>query len=324
MSEAILLVVKGDRAQRRFVSRVLHDLTKLEIRPACLTVFAYEWCSAIYGNREHLEGWESLLLVCLELGFRHLDTWRPPTDIRLTHTEHHRGLVDVVFKSQNSEAIADFLHAWTNGYYLPEQLGEMVEICIGHLAGLHNLVPFSPRLRRLAIRFVELVGYRGFGGAGMEKLIELLDNLHVTDEEMDSAHRWPPLLLGMIRSPGGTHRLSHRYWELLVELAVSEPWLLQFGDTDAPKIAKTLVDAQEWGKLECWIRFEWMVSEWVGITEEDLGYPMLLLFCQRPGAAQRLEQWMEKWSQQCGEDIPESFQRILTRAHEAVQRQDAL
>jgi hypothetical protein len=31
----------------------------------------------------------------------------------ITHTEHHRGLVDVVFESQESEAIADLLHAWT-------------------------------------------------------------------------------------------------------------------------------------------------------------------------------------------------------------------
>ena len=323
LSKAILLAVKGDLAQRRSIPRILRDLAKLEIRPTCLTLFAYEWCSAIYENREHLEGWEGLLLVCLELGFRHFDAQRPPTDITLTHTEHHRGLVDIVFKSRESEVIADFLHAWTTAYNLPEQAGEMASICTGLLAGLHNLVPFSPRLRRLAICFVEIAGYRGFESAGVEKLIDLLNHLRVTVEEMHLEYRWSSLLLDVIRFSEGPRRLSHLYWEFLVELAVSKPWWLGYGDTNAPKIAKALIDAEEWGKLECWIGIEWVFSGSAGIIEEDLEHPMLLLFRQRPGAAQKLEQWMERWSQRCKKDIPESFQRILTRAHEAVQRQDA-
>ena len=31
----------------------------------------------------------------------------------IAHTKHHRGLVGVVFKSQESEVIAGLLHAWT-------------------------------------------------------------------------------------------------------------------------------------------------------------------------------------------------------------------
>ena len=318
MSIAVLLAIKGDLAQRRSILRVLRDLAELETRPVCLTVFAYEWCSAIYANREHLEDWETLLLACLEAGFRHLDPQRPPTDITLTHTEHHRGLLDVVFKSQNSEAIADFLHAWTTIYGLPGSAGDMA----GHLVGLHNLVPFSPRLRQLAIRFVQRAGHEGFEGAGVEKLADLLDHLHVTVEEMDEKGRWASLLLGVIQSPEGTRHLSHWYWESLVEFAVSGPWWLEFGGIDASKIAKSLIDAQEWDKLECWIGIRWMFSESAGVTEEDLELedPTLLLFRKRPGAARRLEQWMEQRSEWWEKDVPESFQRILTQAREAVQR----
>ena len=99
-----------------------------------------------------------------------------------------------------------------------------------------------------------------------------------------------------------------------------------FKDTDALKIVKSLIDTQEWDKLECWIRIVWLSSGSlgvVGVTEEDLESSMLSLFRQRPGAAQELQKWMEEWSQRRGRDIPESFQRILTQAHEAVERQDA-
>ena len=42
-----------------------------------------------------------------------------------------------------------------------------------------------------------------------------------------------------------------------------------------------------------------------------------------PGSVRRLEQWMERRSQRWEETVPEPFQQILTRTHEAVQRQDA-
>ena len=326
MSDAILLAAKGDGDQHRSIPRVLQDLATLEIRPACLTVFAYEWCSAIYENHKHLEDWESLLLVCLELGFRHLDPQRPPTDIRLTHTEHHRGLVGVVFKGQNSEAIGDFLHAWTMDNNLPAPAGEMVGICTGHLVALHNLVPFSPRLRQLIIRFTGRAGYKGFEGAGVEKLVELLDHLHVAVEEIGwiDIDKWASLLLNVIRSSEGPRRLSHWYWESLVELAVSDPWGLEFRDTDALKIARSLVDAQEWDKLECWIGVVWTCSKSAGIMEEDLESSTLLLLHHRPGAAQKLEQWIEQWSQQrFSRGFSELLRRILTQAHETAQRQDA-
>ena len=287
-------------------------------------MFAYEWCSAVYENREYLEGWENLLLVCLELGFRHLDAQLGPhTDITLTHTEHHRGLVDVVFKSQKGEAIADLLHAWTLKGRLPGLADALVGACPGHLVALHNLVPFSLRLRQLAIRFVEIAYCGRFKGAGVEKLVELLDHLHVTVEEMQDDYKWTLLLFNVIRSPGEAQLLSDCYWEFLVEFSVLWSWRFEFGGIDALEITNCLIDAQEWGKLECWIGIIWMSSESAVVTEKDLEHPTLLLLRQRPGAAQKLEQWMERWSKQEPWNNPGPFQRILTRAHEALQEQVA-
>ena len=71
LSEAILLAVKDDLDRRRSIPHVLRELAKLEIRPTCLTMPAYGWCSVIYENHECLEDWEYLLLDCLELGFHY-------------------------------------------------------------------------------------------------------------------------------------------------------------------------------------------------------------------------------------------------------------
>ena len=56
------------------------------------------------------------------------------------------------------------------------------------------------------------------------------------------------------------------------------------------------------------------------MTEEDLGHPTLLLFRQRPGAIQKLEQWMERWSKQLFGSIPETFRQLCKQAHEAAQQ----
>ena len=322
-SKAVLLAVNSNRA--RFIPDALRDLVKLGARPQCLTEFAYEWCSAIYGNREKSEDWESLLLVGLEVGFRHLNVPQPYFGIELTHTKRHWELVDIVFKSRKSEAIADLLQAWTLGYDFPGPTDTLVDICIGHLVGLHNLVQFSPRLRRLVIRFVGTADYKGFESAGVEKLTELLDHLQVTVEDIDNRGPWISLLSDVVGSSQGTQHLSHRHWELLVEFAVFTSRRCRYGVPNSAEITKTLIEAQEWDKLECWIRFVWSRS-WgpgiEGVTEEDLEDSMLLLFRQWPGAAQKLEDWMERQSQRWEWNIPVSFQRICERVHEAVQGQD--
>ena len=188
--------------------------------------------------------------------------------------------------------------------------------------GLPNLVPFSPRLWRLIIRSIELIGCKGFEGVGVEGFIELLNHLHVTVEDMDNKFHWAKHLLETFRTPEGIQRLSHWYWELLVELAISLPWFLDDGLAYSPQITIFLTEAQEWSKLECWLGTVWMV--WPpgadGTIEEDLDRLMVLLFRQKPGAFQKLGQWMKRWSQKNSEDIPESFKRICKRACEAAQQ----
>ena len=189
----------------------------------------------------------------------------------------------------------------------------------GHLVGLHNLVPSSPRLRRLVIRLVEVVGYRELESVGVEKLVELLNHLNVTVEDMDAEHRCTSLLLDVIQSSEGTQHLSHWYWELLAKLTVSMSWPTGYRITHGQEITKSLIEVQEWSKLECWIGIIWAgykpLSD-LEITEEDLENSMVLLFRQRPGAVQKLERLMEDRSLYQLEQFEQSFKR----AREAAQR----
>jgi len=253
LSKAICSAIVGAEAHLGFIPHVLRDLVDLETRPMCLTEIAYDWCSVIYDNRHSLKDWEGLLLTSLEIGFRHLDPQDQVTVPTLAHTEHHLEIVDIVFKSQSNDAIADLLHSWSIGYSL--QIPR--DTCAERLVCLHNLVPFSSRLRRLVIRSVELVGYEGFEGVGMERLIELLNHLHVAVEDMVQSRLWARFFAGILRTSEGTQLLSHWYWELLVELAISRPWLLRV-ITYNPQTTIFLTEAQEWSKLECWMGTVWI------------------------------------------------------------------
>ena len=281
---------------------------------------AYEWCSLICKNDQELEDRKSLLLLSLEIGFRCFDPQYEWTfDFRLTHTEHHRGLVNVVFESGNDKAIADLLHAWTAASPYHEPAYTLLGICTEHLVDLHNLGPFSSRLRQLVIRSVSLIGYKGFEGMGVERFFRLLNHLCVTVEDV-SPRSWAKLLLDILQSPEGIKHFSHWDWKLLVELASLSWW----GDRPVynPQIVISLAEAQEWVKLECWVGTVWII--WPpgagGIAEEDLERLTLLLFHQWPNAVEKLTQWMEQWSKMWREEVPESFERICKQAQEAAQQ----
>jgi hypothetical protein len=123
--------------------------------------------------------------------------------------------------------------------------------------------------------------------------------------------------------PEGAQHLSHWYWELLVDLTISLPWLLQDRPAYSPRITEFLTGAQEWSKLEYWIGIVWML--WPpgagGMTREDVEDSTRLLFRQRPGAIQKLEQWMERWSRGPVNHIPDSFRLVCEQARGAA-RQD--
>ena len=284
---------------------------------------AYEWCSVMCENLRFFKDRESLLLLPLEIGFRHLDTDTRGrrTDFLLTHTEHHRGLVDVVFGSNDGEAIADLLHAWTAEQQYYFRTHALLDICTEHLVDLHHRVSFSPRLRRLVIHSVEVLNYNGFEEVGMGRFVGLLNHLHVTFKDTKNPLRWTMLLLDTLRSSEAIQHLSLYYWELLVELTILIPPSRNQLSYN-PQITISLTEAQEWDKLECWIKticIVWLSWD-VRTMEEDLERAMLMLFRKRPGAFQGLKTWVERWGGGWYNDVPEIFKRIRNQASEAAQQ----
>ena len=249
LSNSITSALNTTHLQHKFILNVLRALTRLENHSAWLTEVARGWCSVICENRQCFEDWKSLLLLSLEVGFRHLDPRDRWIWLVLTHTEHHQELVGAVFESGQSEAIADLLHAWTVSDDSGQRADALLGLCAGHLVDLHSPAPLSPRLRRLIIRSIGQVGYKGFEGVEAKKFIEFLSCLHVRMEDIDCRSKWASLFLDIIHFSGGVQHLSDRSWELLVELIVSGcgityPML-------NPQVMTSLLDAKEWEKLEC-------------------------------------------------------------------------
>ena len=91
----------------------------------------------------------------------------------LVDTEHHRGLIDVVFNSLKGEVIADLLYAWTIGNNpLEPEHTSLLNICAGHLVIVHNLVSFSPRYGDLLYTLLSPLFTRGLREQGWRDLLE--------------------------------------------------------------------------------------------------------------------------------------------------------
>ena len=321
LSKAIISAINTTKPQHKPIQDVLSDLYRLENRPWCLTEMVYEWCLVIYKNRQRLQD-EELIPLALRAGFRHFDPQDQRIPGSLAHTEHHRGLVDIVFKSEDSEAIADLLHAWTSKGRSHGPAHMLLSTCTGYLIDLYSRVHLSSRLRRLVIRSIELVGYKGFKGGGTERFVELLNRLHVGIEDMDYRSKWTPILLDTIQSSERAQHLSIHSWKLLAELTILPP-LGSGNSAYVPQVTASLLEAQEWDKLECWMGVFWM--EWSPQTAaimEGVERVMVMLFCQRPRAIQKLTQWMELWSKRRNKEVPDAFQRICKQPREIV-RADA-
>ena len=211
---------------------------------------------------------------------------------RLVHTPHHQPMVDIVFGSQQDEIVADFLHAWTSRGAAHNPPASLV-MCAKHLVDLPN-PSSSPRLRRLVVRSVGLIGHKGFEKAGVENFVGLLNRLCVSvdDVGLGSRSKWTGLLLGVIESPEGRDYLSYSYWELLLELGSSYhgvPIGLVHYDS---RVMISLQATREWDKLACWICVVWLEwSLYLDVLSRDLEHAMLSLFRQRPDSIQKLEEW---------------------------------
>ena len=272
-------------------------------------------------NYSSLKNGEDLLSLLLEIGFRHLNREDHWLELGPTHTEHHQVLAKIIFESGDSEAIADLLYAWTSRSNSHESYASL-KICMQYLVGLHHLYPFSPRLHYLIAHTIVIIGYQEFKQVGVEVFFKLVDDLQAHVEESDKIE-WTSLLLDIIQSTEGIQHLSLPHWELLVVIIVSYGQWLE-GSTYSPQTMISLKEAEEWDKLECWIGVVWMLWPREGETaERDLRNTTLALFHQRPGAVQKLEQWMEQWADEWRR-IPESFQQICKQAHDGAAQQAGL
>ena len=310
LSRAIVAAIKRPSyLHHQRLAHMLWGLAQWTTRPHCFAAMAYEWCSVICEKYRELDEAETLLFLSLQVGFRHLNPHQQWAELRLVHTQHHRSMADIVFRSQQSEVIADFLHAWTSQDAIHEPC-PLLRTCGRHLVGLPDLSS-SPRLRRLVTRSVELIGHQEFEKVGVGSFVALLNRLDVSTDDVDSGSRWIGHFLDVVKSPEGRDRLSYAYWELLVELSLPRYRSRQdFANYD-PQIMSSLRDTQQWDKLACWICAVWL--EWPSRPDEtsrDLKDGVVLLFRQRPGSVQMLEEWMKR----SGYRMPKTFRRIREQA----------
>ena len=312
--------------QCKLLSHMLASFHNLEMRTNYLTEVAYGWCSMVCESHSSLWNRKDLLLLALEIGFRHINPQSDWVWAELTHMESHQKMVEIVFQSGESEAIADLLYAWTSRGESHEPHSSL-KICAQYIVGLSHLQPFSPRLHLVIIRSIVLLEYQGFEQVGVERLIGLLDGLDICIQDMSRYYQLGQLLLDIIQSPEGIQHVSHQYWELLVEFVVSTPHVVT-GEFN-PHLMTSLEDTEEWDKLECWMGFIWIMWS-LGAemdedleTDEKLEHVTLSLFQQRPGAVQKLEQWVGRLYYHFRQQS-KSFQQMFDEVYPNAAQQVAL
>ena len=267
-----------------------------------------------------------LLLLALEIGFRHISLESIWMEAKLTHMESHQKMVEIVFQSGESEAIADLLCAWTSSS-ISHNPHPSLKICAEYLVGLSHLKPFSSRLCQIIIRSIDQIGPQGFEQVGVEGIVRLLDELHIHMTNLSNSNQWQGLLEDAFQSPEGIQDVSYRCWELLVELVALNSWTVR--GTFSPHIMISLEDTKEWDKLECWMGVVWIM--WANgsemdkelETDEELERITLSLFQQKPGAIQKLEQWVGTLLYPARQRS-KSFQQMFDEVYLTAEQQAAL
>ena len=146
VSGAIVSALDASGPQCEFILEVLSILTRLETRSWQFAEEAYGWCAMIWKIRQRYTDWETLLLLSLEVGFRHVHSLDQKTIPRPPRSEHHQELIDTVLKSNNDEAIADLVCA---SYMVDRSPQLILSICATYIidhSGATGRV--SPRSRK--------------------------------------------------------------------------------------------------------------------------------------------------------------------------------
>ena len=287
----------------------LYILTLLKGRPRGLAEAAYRWCATIWENRCRYQDWETLLLLSLEVGFRHIRSSYPQFLPPSAHAEHHRGVFNTVLESNDSEAIADLVWA---SFMVDKSCRLGLSVCADYIIDFCSgtTEPFPQTVQKLFLHCVAVTGFDALEDVGKERFVKLLNRLHIGigDIVISSGRTWTEILLEIIQSTERAGHLAVQSWELLAELAIFHfpPYA-----TYNPDVTTPLVCAEEWDKLECWMGVVWMA--WPpdpGNVAKDLEDAMGLLEKERPGAVRKR---MEQWSEKLCEDVPESFQQTCDK-----------
>ena len=307
------------------VRGLLNHIRNSGIQTKQLTEIVYDLCTFVCKNYSTLKYRKSTLLLCLEIGFRHLDHPGQWIEAKLVHTEYHRKLAEIVFGEKDAEAIADLICAWASLSHSHDPYISL-QICTRYLTGLGNIYQSSPRLRKCVISVIQLSTDQPPEQAGVVEFVGLLNDLQLCENDKADRLGWLKVLLDTIQSSAEPQGLSHSYWELLLEYAAywaDRPGLRTYN----PDVMVALEGSKEWDKLGCWIGVVWMMWPPGGgvTTEEELKQVMLSLSQQKPEAIQELKRQMEqmdsKWS---WVNIPESFQQICKQAHDNTAQQSGL
>ena len=275
---------------------ILHELTKWAARPDCLRLMAYNWCSAFFEGHQNIETVETLLFPSLEIGFRGLDLQHKWENTRINHIKHYQVMANIVFNCERDEVVGDLLQASVSLGH-PHTLCELLDMCARHPTrlGLRHTTPASQRLRQLVIHSLERAGVRWFDPVKAEEVTALWGSLNVHMDDMHNQDQWLRLIVGVARSPKGRHTLPRRFWEIMVELAVTgSAYLLYLSYNDLDTMV-SLEEEEEWDILELWMSFVWL-SSW----PSNKGIPArvervtLSLFRQRPNSARKLESRLQR------------------------------
>ena len=271
----------------------------LAIRTSCRFGELIEPYHGRVGTAKHeyiFECCSLLLALSLGVGFRHGPDGGSMY-MSLANKEYHLLMVETMSRGASRgtriarrlgmlyAGVEDALYVWALGGHLPS-LGSCAEY-LGRIVKGHQI---SPGLRLLLIRAIGSMAYQDLERAGLEMVIDALDDLDLGFDEMRLGGKWPVLLKTLIRSQFGRERLPLRYWHLLENLMMDDvkphPTLCRW-DLDT---MRTLETSQNWEKLEAWMRIVW-----ISRLDPEGGFPPVLameyiervtlsLFRHRPSA----------------------------------------
>ena len=233
-----------------------------------------------------------LVPVILEIGFRLAGPRHDGSALHLNHTSHHGRVFEFAFSSHDDEVIADAASVWIVGGN-PAPSSSFA----GYFTKrVERSTPFSPRLRQVIIRAIELIEYNGLEVSGLET-IRLLNHLNLDTDDMVDKLGWVWWFAGVICSPAGLESLSPHYWCLLDKLSLCANHHRTLGLWGA-EVMRSLEEAEDWEKLEVWMAVVWQSLDYDELvsTTGDVERVTLELLSRRPSALLRFEPLCERGS----------------------------